>query len=203
MRRPMEETVEVLGTAKETPPRAPAWGPVVASLDLGAHTALGPCCTRSLDSKTYGAKKRDGCLQTDRQTVTFPVCVMYVDRLSSCVCTSWPVHGDHTWYALGTHTQSRARLTQDRARPVASSRTKNAYLRTTPGSRVLRQPCRHLVRVRARARARARARVRVGVRGRARVRARARASVRVRVRVRVRARAPCCRPPARVSSGTA
>ena len=57
MRRPMEGTVEVLGTAKETPPRAPAWGPVGASLDLGAHTnALGPCCTRSKDSKHAGRK---------------------------------------------------------------------------------------------------------------------------------------------------
>ena len=46
--------------------------------------------------------------------------------------------------------------------------------------------------VRARARVRARVRVRVRVRARARV----------RVRVRIRVRAPCCRPRARVSSGT-
>jgi len=65
--------------------------------------------------QTCGAKKRDG---SGRQTLTFPACVMYVDRLSSCVCTFWPVHGGHTWYALGTHTDTHSH-TDTRARARA------------------------------------------------------------------------------------
>ena len=71
MRRPMEETVEVLGTAKETPPRAPAWGPVGASLDLGAHTALGPCCYRS-HSETIRGEKTGRLLQDRKANCNFP-----------------------------------------------------------------------------------------------------------------------------------
>ena len=52
--------------------------------------------------QTCGAKKRDG----SAQTLTFPACVMYVDRLSSCVCTSWPVHGDHTTVILRLYSTS-------------------------------------------------------------------------------------------------
>ena len=93
MRRPMEETVEVLGTAKETPPRAPAWGPVGASLDLGAHTtALGPCCTRSKDSKHAGRK--NGTVQT----LSLSLPVLRTD------CHPASVHlGQYTVTTLGTH----------------------------------------------------------------------------------------------------
>ena len=57
----MEGTVEVLGTAKDSP-RAPARGSVGASLDLGADAALGPCTRERVQKDTRQKHRWSTCL---------------------------------------------------------------------------------------------------------------------------------------------